>query len=229
MNKKYLIPLIIMLFCTPPLIYAQTETAPQVRYANVEKITVESIDIYGMGEFVDASHFIYTFALFRVDNWAERCYFSAWVDTILVANWSVGFSARDPPGLQGIYLDYDTGILQTHTIMAEFPYTSETKLHPEDGQQKYYYYRMHFYFDTKVFTGAEVRVAADYMKAPTFKGSELLILKLLRSRIVDGIETFDFIVVEDTPTRWNLLVQWLHRLLHRWKLNRYWKHWKPTK
>ena len=159
---------------------------PQVSNASVEEIKFvqefPSLDIYE-----PCSHFTYTFALNKVNEWADRVYFTVWLDLGLVANWSIGFSANNPPGLQGIYLDDETGIITIWTVMAEFPYEEK------DGT---YYYRMHFFFETSVFKGGVVRVAANYLSAPTFTGSELTVVKVKNSKTIDGVEVFKFKTVK---------------------------------
>lgn len=195
LNKKILTIFSILLISTflIPTIQAQEPTPPQVRYVAVESITLETIYIEGP-EPVDTNHFVYTFALFKVNEGADRCYFKTWIirkkQPFLLAHWGVGFSANIPPGLQGIYPIYTTGLLQIHTIMAEFPYKSEVIVHPEDGEQTYYFYRMHFYFTADTFSkGDKVRLTADYMNEPTFEGKEIVVVKLQRL-----IETADMSV-----------------------------------
>ena len=169
------------------------EATPAIRYIAVEQISFDTAYIPGPGGDdipVDATHFAFTFALFKVDNWGERCYYKVWVIReevpILVAAWAIGFSAGDPPGLQGIYPDYFTDLVQIRTVMAEFPYSNETRVHTTDGTQNYYFYRIHFYFNNTVWKGEQVRLSAGYMEEPTFTGSELLILQIKNEKTKNG-------------------------------------------
>ena len=167
-----------------PSVNGQVET--QVSNASVEGISYVP-DFPLLEIYESCSYFTYTFALNKIDNWGERVYFTVWVEADVVANWSIGFSANTPPGLQGIYLDDKTGIITIWTVMAEFPYEEK------DGT---YYYRMHFFFETSVFKGGVVRVAANYLSAPTFTGSELTVVRVKNSKTVDGVEVFKFKTVK---------------------------------
>lgn len=163
-----------------------TQEQPTIGDANVESITVEQ-QVPQFYIFEPCSHFVYIFTLNKVNAWGDRVYFSCWVDTNLVANWSIAFSANVPPGLKNIGRDTNSGILVVHTIMAEFPYMESNG---------FFYYRMHFYFEEEVFKQGQVRVAADYMTAPTFEGSKLVVYRLLNSKTVGNIETFKFKLVK---------------------------------
>jgi hypothetical protein len=174
-------------------VYAEVE--PQIRYSSVESVMVEKIlepmDPNGV-ETVDASHLIYTFALFRVDEWADKCNFKLWLNGEVIAEWSIGFSATEPPGLQGIYLSEDNDLLQISIITSEFPYENQEKFHPVDGMQTYYFYRVHIYFIEIVSKGDTIRIAGDYIKEPTFEGSELTIFKIKNSKTQFSIKSFKF-------------------------------------
>jgi len=183
-KKTSVVALSLLFLALLPSVCGQIQ--PQVSNASVEEIKFEQefleLDIYE-----PCSHFTYTFALNKVNEWAERVYFTTWLDAFLVANWSIGFSANDPPGLQGVYLDESTGILAIWVVMAEFPYEEK------DGT---YYYRIHFFFEDSVFKGGEARVAANYLVAPTFMGSELTVVRVKNSKTVDGTEVFKFKTVK---------------------------------
>lgn len=152
------------------LVPVEAEAVASVRYLNVEAITYESI-VYQQVP-TDATHFVYTFGMWKVNAWSDRVYYVAYVvrDSVpvVVAKWSVGFSVTG--GLQGIYLDYSTDLIEVHTVMAEFPYTTQVLVNPIDGEQAYRFYRMHFYFRGELFKGETVTIAADYMQQPFVEG-----------------------------------------------------------
>jgi hypothetical protein len=142
-----------------------------VRYVDVESITYETGYDYvfgGESKEADVTHFVYTFAMWKVNEWADRAFFTAYINrdgtADIVANWSVGFSVAG--GLQGIYIDWESDLVSCHTIMAEFPYATESLTHEIDGTKDYRLYRMHFYFAAGLFKDEVVTVAADYMKTP---------------------------------------------------------------
>ena len=171
------------------------EADAAIRYIAVERISFDTIYIPGPGGDdipVNTTHFAFTFALFHVEAQSDRCYYKVWITRdevpMLVAAWAIGFSAPEdrPPGLQGIYPDYFTDLVAIHTIMAEFPYTSEVRTHPVDGTQTYYFYRIHFYFNNTLWKGEQVRLASDYMQEPTYTGSELLILQIKNEKTKQG-------------------------------------------
>src|SRR3989304_2201748 len=90
------------------------EAEASIRYLNVETITYELDYPFNFnGAPVPCTHFVYTFAMFKVNAWADRCYYVAYVkqgeENVLVAKWSVGFSVSG--GLQGIWIDYSTSLL----------------------------------------------------------------------------------------------------------------------
>ncbi len=151
------------------------EPDASIRYLTVESITYEPD--YPFHWFnptpIPCTHFSYTFAMWKVNAWADRCYYVATVQRdkieVVVAKWSVGFGVSPITGkigLQGIYIDYSTDLLTVHTVMAEFPYNSEVMENAIDGTQTYQFFRMHFYFKGELFKTEEVTVAADYMKQP---------------------------------------------------------------
>jgi hypothetical protein len=152
---------------------ADDEPEPSVRYTEVEEITYITDFEYGINEdgsplLANVTHFTYTCGLWKVAAWADRAYFTAYVErggfNVVVANWSVGFSVSG--GLQGIYIDYQSDLLQVHTIMAEFPFRTVEINHPIDGLRIFRLYRMHFYFNNTLFEDEIVTIAADYMQAP---------------------------------------------------------------
>jgi hypothetical protein len=164
---KTKISIVLILFCivvcvTPSV---KAETAASIRYISVEQITTEPDYPSNFNTPVACTHFAYTFALWKVNAWADRCYYVAYTDKGgVVAKWSVGFSVTG--GLQGIYLDQSSGLLQVETVMAEFPYTKTNLTNALDGTQTYSFYIMHFYFTANIFKGDVVTVAADYMREP---------------------------------------------------------------
>jgi len=162
---------------------SKTETTPSIRYINVESITPETLTIphptdpAGGDINVSCIRVTFTFALYTVPTWGDACYYKVWIikeTPNLVCNWSIGFSANNPPGLQGIFIDESTDLITIHAEMADFPYMNETRQHVEDGRQEYYFYKIHFYFNNTIYKGEEVRFAADYESVPTLQGSELL-------------------------------------------------------
>src|SRR4030042_7211969 len=83
------------------------EPEASIRYLNVEAITYEPdypFNFFGVP--TPCTHFVYTFAMFKVNAWADRCYYVAYVmqdkEAVVVAKWRVGFSVRG--GLQGTNL-----------------------------------------------------------------------------------------------------------------------------
>src|SRR3990170_685795 len=178
------------------------EAEASIRYLNVETITYEEDYPFNFGDSVACTHFAYTFALFKVNAWADRCYYVAYVaqgkDTIIVAKWSVGFSVTG--GLQGIWIDYSTSLLAVHTIMAEFPYESKLMDNTIDGTQTYKFYRMHFYFKGELFKGEVVTVAADYMKEPSIS-TVSLIQEIKKSTVTQSLtgDSVSYLIQKTNP------------------------------
>jgi hypothetical protein len=166
MRKQATLLLCVLLILSLTAVYSvQAQTTPaSVRDVKVESITADTVTLKYQPS-VECSHFTYTFAMFKVEEWADRAYFTATVnDGKALAKWSIGFS--ETGGLQGIYMDSATDILQVTTVMAEFPYTTTRLSDLGDGTQNYRYYRMHFYFKPSLLKDQVVTVAADYMKDP---------------------------------------------------------------
>jgi len=166
LNKLILLSLLFVLFV--PVVKAQSTAAASVRYTSVEAITYEPNYPFNMGEPVACTHFVYTFAMWKVNQWADKAYFTGYVQrddkNLVFANWTVGFSVAG--GLQSMDFDRATDFLSGEIIMAEFPYESKVMDNAIDGVQTYRFYRMHFYFNNTLFQDEIVTVSADYMKAP---------------------------------------------------------------
>lgn len=192
--------LLTVLFVAP----VHSQVSASIRYISVERITREIVYVHGPDGYypVNATCFSFTFALFKVDFQADKCYYKTWVvrngAPVLLCSWALGFSGT-PPALQGVFPDHSTDLLSVHIITAEFPYTSEIRTNLIDGTQLYYFYRICFYFNNTAWKGEEVRVAADYDKEPTFQGSELLILKIKNEKTVDGETVIRFKEVSTKP------------------------------
>jgi len=204
MSRFCLIFLVALLFAAPLSAVAQTvegSDLASVRYVDVESITYETgYDYFFGGESreADVTHFVYTFGMWKVNEWADRAYFTAYINrdgtADIVANWSVGFSVTG--GLQGIYIDWESDLKGIHTIMAEFPYTTESLTHDIDGTKDYRLYRMHFYFANTLFKDEIVTVAADYMKTPDLNKDPFIVSA--ETEVYTG-DTQTLLILDDNP------------------------------
>jgi len=181
---RKIISFLIMFLLALPLVHAQ-ELAPSIRYINVESVKSTNIVLYP-GKNITCSAIDFTFALWKVPTWGDRCYYKLWVirgiaEPELAAAWAIGFSARDPPRLQGIYEMGDVWI-RVLTVMAEFPYENKTLMNPLDGVQNYYFYRIHFWFNFTLAAKDTVRFASAYSVEPTLSGSELVVFDLKQAK-----------------------------------------------
>lgn len=162
---------------------------PSLRELRVEGMTNTEIE-WGIDEkgeiiYLPCLEINFTFALTNVDKWADQCKYLLWKgkqSQSIIGNWSVGFSARDPPRLQGIY--GGEGFLTFFVLMAEFPYSTATI----DGQL-YYRYRIHVYVNETLVGKETLFFGGDYEAWPTLQGSSLERLKVKKVR-GDGVVTF---------------------------------------
>jgi hypothetical protein len=193
----------VLLLAAPLGVSAQTVESDlaSVRYVDVESITYETGYTYffgGEAQEADVTHFVYTFGMWKVDEWADRAYFTAYINrdgiADIVANWSVGFSVTG--GLQGIYIDWESDLVSIHTIMAEFPYATEALTHEIDGTKDYRLYRMHFYFANTLFKDEIVTVAADYMKTPDLTVDPFIVKA--DTDVYTG-DTQTLLIIDDNP------------------------------
>lgn len=166
-----------------------------IRYINVEQITY--ITNYRVGfQYYNVTHFSATFALWKVNAESDRCYYAAYVirdkAQVIVAKWSIGFSVAG--GMQGVFVDSSTDLVNVQIAMAEFPYMTQTITNALDGTQDYKFYRMHFYFQGELFKTEQVTVAGDYMKDPlTGQPQTLTAMRTLSTSTTGDLATYRII------------------------------------
>jgi len=189
MNKTIVVFLAVI-FLLPCVPAAEAQT-PSLRLLTMEGMrNTEIVLSYDENEqpiYTPCLELNFTFAFTGVEADAERCIYTLWRGTSVMGNWSIGFSLTG--GLQGIY--GGETFLTFYTVMAEFPYSTETI----DGRV-FKLYRIHVYIDEGVSRGDTLYFGGNYKVPPTLQGSSLERLKV--SKVTsDGVAVFKDKVLHD--------------------------------
>jgi hypothetical protein len=111
-----------------------------------------------------------------VSQWADRCYFALWVQredaSYLIASWWIGLTTRfTVQGMGGDEVGYSSVYNLT---LADNPYLTAVRTHPEDGTRTYRFYELHVYVDLAWRADAVYACAGDYERRPVFDEGAVL-------------------------------------------------------
>ena len=120
----------------------------------------------------NATHYVFSFALFKVSSFRDRSYFKAVVthpppQISETATWYMRFSNTTIPRLNGAGSDPGTQFIFQMSNPAEMPYKSETINNPVDGLQTYYFYRVHVWLREIATENDVIEFSATYNSTVT--------------------------------------------------------------